>query len=151
MTFYQPAQMATITDVTASTLAPTVAQSGTTFVLDRAAGQAITLPSIDAGEVGTMFDFLVKTTITTNTTTIKVPSSAETMTGSAVVQSDSSNAVIAYKAGSTSDTVTLDGSTKGGIAGDIIRLKAVSTTLWEVLAITSATGAEASPFSATVS
>ena len=150
MTFYQPPVFETIVDVTTSTLAPTVAQSGATFVLDRAAGQAVTLPTIDAGEVGAVFNFLVKTAITSNSTTIKVPSSAETMTGSAIVQTDTSNAAIAFKAGSTADTITLNGTTLGGLVGDIIRLKAVSTTLWEVLVITSATGLEATPFSATV-
>lgn len=151
MSFYQPPAMVTVVDVTASTLAPTVAQSGATFVLDRAAGIAVTLPSIDAGEVGTYFDFLIKTTITSNSTTIKAPSASETMTGSCFTISDGAAAVLGYKAGSTADTVTLNGSTTGGIAGDMVRLKALSTTLWEVLALTSSTGTEATPFSATVS
>jgi hypothetical protein len=148
---YQPPVMNTVTNVTASTLAPTVANSGTLYVLDRAAGIAVTLPSIDSGEIGTKFRFLLKTTVTSNSTTIKVPSASETMLGNAVVQSDSSNAALAYKASGTSDTITLNGTTTGGIAGDIIEVVAVSTTLWMVDAVTSATGTEATPFSATVS
>lgn len=151
MAYITPFPRVTTSTVTAATLAPTVADNGTFYVLDRAAGIAVTLPSIDASEVGTTFKFLVKTTITSNSTTIKVPSSAETMAGIAYVVSDSSAAVLGYVAGGTADTITLNGSTTGGIAGDIVEVTAVSTTQWAAQVFTSATGTEATPFSATVS
>lgn len=152
MAFYQPPVFRTIVDVTASTLAPGIADSGTTYVLDRAAGQAVTLPAIDAGEIGTHYNFILKTTITSNSTTIKVPSAAETMTGTAFVRSDDAGApALAYRATTTSDTITFNGTTTGGLSGDIVQLTALSTTLWQVLIFSCATGTEATPFSATVS
>jgi len=152
MAFYQPPFMTTVSDVTASTLAPTVANSGTTYVLDRAAGIAVTLPSIDAGEVGTKFQFVIKTTITSNSTTIKVPSASETLNGLAlIVKDDAGTPAMGFKTGATDDTVSLNGTTTGGIKGDIIEVEAISTTVWLVKVLASATGTEATPFSATVS
>lgn len=151
VTYNTPMPRKTVSTVTAATLAPSVADNGTVYVLDRAAGIAVTLPSIAADKVGTSFQFLLKTTVTSNATTIAVPSAAETMAGSAVVMSDSSNAALAFKAGATADTISLNGTTTGGIAGDIIKLTAVSTTLWMAELVTSATGSEATPFAAAVS
>lgn len=148
---YQPPVMNTVTPVTAATLAPGIQQSGTTFVLDRATGIAVTLPAIDSGEIGVKYRFHVKTTVSSGAITIKVPTSAETMVGKAYVISDNSAAVLGYVAGATADTINLDGSTQGGIKGDWIEVEALSTTVWRVNVLTSATGAEATPFAATVS
>jgi hypothetical protein len=150
MAFINPAGPITVTTVTSSTLAPTVADSGTLYHLDRAAGIAVTLPTIAAANVGTSFRFHVKTAVTSNSTTIKVPSSAETMSGIAYVVSDNSAAVLGYVAGATADTITLNGTTLGGLVGDMIEVTALTTAIWGVRVLTSATGTEATPFSATV-
>lgn len=50
-----------------------------------------------------------------------------------------------------SDTITLNGTTTGGQAiGDIIELIDIATDKWFVLGITTTSGTEATPFSATV-
>ncbi len=51
-----------------------------------------------------------------------------------------------------SDTITLNGTTTGGQAiGDVIDLIDIATDKWMVLGFTTTSGAEATPFSATVS
>lgn len=151
MTFYQPPVMRTVSTVTASTLSPGIADSGTLYVIDRAAGVTVTLPAIDSGEIGVNYRFHIKTTITSNSFKIQVPSASEAMSGTAFVISDDTAAGKGFATASTSDTITMNGSTTGGIAGDTIMVTALSTTLWGVRVLMSATGTEATPFSAAVS
>lgn len=137
-------------DATASTLAVTQAtHAGRTVTLNRAAGIAVTLPA--ATGTGSVYKFLIGTTVTSNTTTIKVADATDVMTGTAYVVSDGAAAVLGYRTGATSDTITFDGSTTGGLLGDIVILEDVGANLYSVLVFSAATGTEATPFSATVS
>jgi hypothetical protein len=136
-------------NATASTLTVTQAtHGGRATTLNRAAGIAVTLPA--ASGSGTVYEFVIGTTITSNTTTIKVANSSDTMTGSAYVISDNSAAVLGYKTGASDDTVTLNGGTLGGLKGDTVRLVDVAANLYAVQVFSQATGTEATPFSATV-
>lgn len=139
-------------NATAATLAVTAAaHAGRVVTLNRAAGIAVTLPN--ATGTGAVYSFFVGTTITSNTTTIKVNRTADTMAGTAYVVSDNAAAVLGYRTvtgASASDTITLDGSTTGGLVGDIIRATDVAANLYMVEVLTAATGTEATPFSATV-
>jgi hypothetical protein len=74
------------------------------------------------------------------------------MTGVALFASDNTaDASVAFETASTTDTITMDGSTKGGIKGDRIELQDIADNLWYVRVIGSATGTEVTPFSAAVS
>lgn len=138
-----------VVNCTASTLAVTLASHDKKIVtLNRAAGIAVTLPA--ASGSGAVYTFHINTAVTSNTTTIKVANASDVMTGKAFVISDGAAAVLGYAAGASDDTITLDGSTTGGLKGDVIVIKDVATNLFHVLAHTSATGSEATPFSATV-
>lgn len=137
-----------VADATASTLAVTVADhDGKVVTLNRAAGVAVTLPA--ASGSGAKLFFVVGTTVTSNTTTIKVTGN-DTMTGLAIQSLDGGNTVQAYETASDSDTITFDGSTTGGIKGDVVELTDIAADLWLVRVTGSATGSEATPFSATV-
>jgi hypothetical protein len=139
-----------IVSATAATLTATAAShAGRTVLLDRAAGQAVTLPA--ATGTGNSYRFFVKTTITSNTTTIKVADATDVMAGVAIVANDSDASASIFETASTSDTITFDGSTTGGILGATVELQDVATNLWSVRVIGAATGSEATPFSATVS
>ncbi len=118
-------------------------------VLDRAAGQAVTLP--EATGSGNVYKFFVKTTVTSNTTTIKVRDAATTMAGNAIVLQDAGDTMVGFEAGATADTVTLNGSTLGGLKGQLITITDVAENLFMVESVGAATGVEATPFSATVS
>lgn len=139
-----------VVNATAATLAVTqAAHAGQTVTLNRAAGIAVTLPA--AAGTGAVYRFFVGTTVTSNTTTIKVSSAAETMTGVAIVLQDAGDTAVAFETAGTSDTVTLNGTTTGGILGDLVELIDVAANLYYVRVTASATGTEVTPFSATVS
>lgn len=124
------------------------AHGGTTITVNRAAGTTLTLPA-SSGD-GSVFDIVVGTTITSNSTIVKVANSTDVMTGTAIMGQDAADTAVLFETAATSDTITLNGSTTGGIKGDRIRVQDVSSGLWHVSVIGSATGTEATPFSATV-
>ena len=139
-----------IVSATAATPSATRADpSGRTVVLDCAAGQAVTLPAATGS--GNSYKFFVATTITSNSTTIKVVDATDVMAGVAIVANDSDNSASIFETASTSDTITFNGSTTGGIKGAVVELQDVASNLWAVRVVGAATGTEATPFSATVS
>lgn len=121
---------------------------GRVIAINAAAGCAVTLPN--ATGTGSVFRFFIGTTITSNSTTIKVNNATDVMSGRAFVISDGAAAVLGYATAASSDTITLNGTTTGGIAGDTIEIIDVSPGIFQVKVLTSATGTEATPFSATV-
>jgi hypothetical protein len=133
----------------ASLTVTSAAHSGRTVLLDRAAGQAVTLPA--ATGTGNSYKFFVLTTITSNTTTIKVADATDVMAGVAIVANDTDASASIFETAADSDTITFDGSTTGGILGATVELQDVATNLWSVRVVGAATGTEATPFSATVS
>jgi hypothetical protein len=133
----------------ASLAVTSAAHSGRTVLLDRAAGQAVTLPAATGS--GNSYKFFVLTTITSNTTTIKVVDATDVMAGVAIVANDTDASASIFETAADSDTITFDGSTTGGILGATVELQDVATNLWSVRVVGAATGTEATPFSATVS
>lgn len=134
--------------ITASkTLSP--ADAGTTLVLNAAAGLTITLP--DATGSGYAYKIVIGTTVTSNDYIIQVANGDDVMTGLALSAADGGNTVNGWETASTSDTITLDGSTTGGLVGDVIELIDCADNTWSVQARTASTGTEATPFSAAVS
>ncbi|MHB8172715.1 MAG: hypothetical protein ACYDG6_14495 [Thermincolia bacterium] len=139
---------ARVVNVTAATLAVTeAAHDGKVVTLNKADGIAVTLPAATGS--GAKLHFVVGTTITSVGTTIKVTGN-DTMTGTAIVCNDTDNSVSGFETAADSDTITLNGSTTGGIKGDSIELVDIATDLWFVRVNSSGTGTEATPFSATV-
>lgn len=122
--------------------------SGTTVVVNAAAGLTLTLPA--AAATGREYDIVIGTTVTSNNVVVRVANSSDVMTGVCIFGQDAGDTVVLFETASTSDTITMNGSTKGGIKGDRIRLKDVADNLWSVQIIGSATGTEATPFSAAV-
>lgn len=138
-----------IANVTASTLTVTRdSHDGKIVTLNRAAGIAVTLPA--ASGSGASYRFFIGTAVTSNSTTIKVANSSDTMRGNAIVGQDAGDTVVLFEAGATADTITFNGTTTGGLVGDWVELDDVATNLYFVRVIAAATGTEATPFSATV-
>jgi len=139
-----------LVSATAATLSATSADhSGRTVLLDRAAGIAVTLPAATGS--GNSYKFFVATTITSNSTTIKVADATDIMAGLAIVANDSDASASIFETAADSDTITFNGSTTGGIKGATVELQDVASNLWSVRVVGAATGTEATPFSATVS
>jgi hypothetical protein len=134
---------------TVATLAMTKAEhAGRLIILDRAAGIAVTLPP--ASGSGAVYRFFVKTTITSNTTTIKVANASDSMLGMALTFPDDAAPVGGWAVTANDDTITINGSSQGGYLGDQITITDVATNLFMVLACLRQTGTEATPFSASV-
>jgi hypothetical protein len=118
------------------------------LTVNKADGCAITLPAATGG--GSSFRVFIGTTITSNTSTIKVANGSDTMVGFGTIFQDGGDTAIHFEIGGTDDTLTFNGSTSGGIKGDMIELVDIATNLWYVREILSGTGAEADNTSATV-
>ena len=135
--------------VTGATLTCTKdVHAGRTTVISAVAGCAVTLPA--ATGTGSVYRFVIGSTITSNSTTIKVANTTDVMTGRAFVVSDNTAAVLGFATAAASDTITLNGTTLGGLAGDHIEIIDAITGTFAVRVFTAATGTEATPFSATV-
>ena len=135
-----------ITTLTASASLSAAAHAGQTIVVNAAAGATLTLPAATGS--GNKY---VITTIADQTGDLVVQVTGnDTMQGVAYLGNDSAGASCFYTA-DTSDTVTLDGSTQGGLKGARVELTDVAADVWNVMVYSEASGTEATPFSANVS
>lgn len=123
--------------------------NGPLLYFNVAAGATVTLPA-SAGN-GDTYRFMVHTTVTSNSAKIQVANATDVMQGMILTCQDSGDTVVGWETASTSDTITLNGTTTGGIKGDYIELEDSVSGFWRVRGTTSATGTEATPFSAAVS
>lgn len=136
-----------IVNVTAATLAVAEAtHEGKTVTLNRAGGIAVSLPAATGS--GARYRFVVGTTFTT-AGTIKVTGD-DTMCGNAILAQDAADTAVMFEAGATADTITMDGTTTGGLKGAFATCEDIAADLWAVHYVSAATGSEATPFSATV-
>jgi len=139
-----------ITDATSATLTVTAAtHAGHTITLNRAAGVTVTLPA--ATGTGNKYTFYTGTTVTSNDNIIQVASASDVVQGAAWVAQDGGDTSVAFETASTSDTVTMNGTTKGGIKGDKIEIIDVASGEFSIQCFLTATGTEVTPFSAAVS
>lgn len=135
-------------NVTAATL--TVdrdSHAGAVVTVNRAAGTTITLP-VSVGK-GDKYTFVVGTTISSNNFIVKVANATDTMFGGVSISTDIAG--VTMLCGGTDDTITMSGSTTGGVAGSFVTLEDVAVGKWLVSGFLASTGTEATPFSATVS
>lgn len=137
-----------ITSWTAATLTVTAAaHAGHTIVSDLAATQTATLPAATGS--GNRYTFIVKTT-KTGDLVIQAASASDTMTGTALLFADGGDTTVGFATAAATDTVTLDGTTTGGINGAVVKLVDIASGLWYVEVVSDASGTEATPFSAAV-
>ncbi len=137
-------------DLTGVSAAPTAAQSGTTFLLDKADGITVTLP---VPVVGIFYDFLVITDITSNSYKIITDAGTTLLAGAILANKDNTanKSWVATVAGSFISVIQAAASTNatGGLGGSWLRFTCVSATLWTVTGMTVAGGTPTTPFSAT--
>jgi hypothetical protein len=141
-----------IVDVTSAAVTITqAAHANRVVTLNRAAGITATLPAATGS--GDRYTFFVGTTVTSNNDIIKVADATDIMYGNIIANStgDTPDLAQPWPTAADTDTITLNGSTTGGIKGDFIALIDVATDTWSVQGVISASGTEATPFSATVS
>ena len=122
--------------------------AGRTVILSAAAGLTVTLPP--AKGTGHVYRFFVGTTISSNSYIIKVADNTDIMAGVCMTANDTDASASLFETAADSDTITLNGTSTGGIRGGQIELQDMATNLWRVMIVQAATTAEATPFSATV-
>lgn len=152
------AEIDRIADVSARTVTVTndttlvqATHEGKTVVVNKADGAAITLP---AASVGDKYTIIIGTTISSNSTTIKVANASDSFTGMAIAGDTDAEGATGYtwNADSGDDTITLDGAATGGVDGDKIEIECYAANKFNVFAkLTQSGGSEVTPFSATVS
>lgn len=119
------------------------------IVANAAAGLAITLPTATGS--GAKYKILIGTTITSNTTTIKVNNTTDAFVGFSEAVSDDPATVKGFIASPASDdTITFNGTTQGGYVGDYVEIIDYAAGAFFVRVVGKQTGTEATPFSATV-
>lgn len=129
----------------------TAAQSGRVILVDDAAGLDFTLPAISASEVGTKFEFLVTTSITSNSFRVTAASGDLLRGGIAMFDFDAAYTApqgAYYTPDESNDLImTMNGTTTGGKKGTKITFTAISATGWFVSGIAFGDGVLATPFS----
>ena len=116
------------------------------MVLGVASGATVTLPA--ASGTGNIYRFFVSTTVTSNNYIIQVANGDDTMAGVAIVANDGDNSASIFETAATSDTITMNGTTTGGLLGATAEIQDVASNVFSVVLRGAATGSEATPFSA---
>ena len=112
------------------------------------AAATLTLPAATGS--GNEYRFIVSVVNTSNYV-IQVTGD-DTIDGSVILHQDSANTVVSFNTVAASDTITLNGTTKGGVSiGDELTLIDSLANQYTVKGVLTASGTEATPFSAAVS
>lgn len=120
--------------------------AGAVVILDNATGKTITLPaSSGKGDVYTVY---IKTTVSSGNHVIQVANSTDVMNGGVSLSTDIGGTNMLASA--TSDTITMNGSTTGGLAGSWVRFTDAVSGFWMVEGFLVTTGTEETPWSAAV-
>jgi hypothetical protein len=120
--------------------------SGNVLIGNAAAGMTVTLPA-STGK-GDRYKVLVGTTISSNNFIIQVANSTDVMIGAVGLTTDIAGTVIPTS--STTDTITMNGTTQGGVRGSYVEFVDVTAGFWLISGNIVCTGTESSPFSAAV-
>lgn len=133
--------------VTAATTLNRDSHAGNVVVLNSTTGRIITLPaSTGKGDVYTLF---ISATVSSGSHVLVVSAgTTDSFGGGVSISTDIAG--ITMLAAADSDTITMSGSTTGGVVGSWLRVKDVAAGKWMLEGFLASTGAEATPFSAAV-
>jgi len=132
-----------VASITASTYAPAAQESGTTFLLNRAAGIVVTLPE---AAVGLNFRFVVGTSVTSNADSIDC-ASGDFLLGVVNLGAEDGAADAFGGDGAADLSLDMNGGTTGGLVGSEVEVTAVSASQWVIRGSLLGTGTVATPFS----
>lgn len=135
-----------VNEITAATTLTRDAHAGRTIVLNSTTGRIITLPA--ATGTGATYTIVIAATVSSGSHVIRVASSADIIQGTISIATDIAGVTCPTVA--DTDTITMSGSTTGGVRGSLIELQDIATGVFAVRGSLVSTGAEATPFSAAV-
>lgn len=154
----------TIVEITSSTTLNPVAHAGRIISVGGtlAANVVLTLPAINtsanvsssgpgndpntANNEGVVYTIWVPTTIATSSLKIGTDSTDKFVGTILGVDTDSSNALVAYTAGASDDFINFNGTTTGGVAGSWVQIVAIAANKYMVNGIALGSGTVATPF-----
>jgi hypothetical protein len=120
--------------------------AGKTVRFNKADGVTATMPNaIGSGDV---YTFFVETTITSVGAIIQAASANDVFQGGVAISTDIAG--VTMLAGTTTDTITMNGTTTGGLSGSFVKLTDIAEGIFLVEGFLNSSGAEATPFSAAV-
>jgi hypothetical protein len=123
--------------------------NGRTILLDTLTGSVATLPAATGS--GARYRFVVSVLATSNSHVVKVANATDIFVGQALVAQDGGDTSVMFDTAADSDTITLNRTTTGSvIRGEVIEVEDIASGIFAVFVRVSATGSEATPFSATV-
>ena len=102
-----------------------------------------------ANNYGATYNFVLSTTVT-GSFIVKVANASDTIVGTAII-GEGTTSMAVFSTATASDTITLNGTTTGGVGGASVKATVVGANRYKVEVESGATGALATPFSATVS
>ena len=135
-----------ISTVTAATLTVTPDSNGQIINLSRAAGVTVTLPAATGSNA--VYTFETATSVTSNNNVIQVANATDVMNGFASVAGTTGSVFSTLPA---SDTITMNGTTTGGLIGSHVQVTDIAAGYYLVQASLVGSGTPATPFSAAVS
>lgn len=136
-----------VINTTASALGLTQVLHGNRAVtISSATPIAITLPTSSGS--GTKYRLVVMVAATATQHTIKIGTTGEVFQG-VVFNKSTTTTTTGYAATATDNTLTLNGTTTGGVVGDEYELTDIKTGFWQLRGLTAASGAAATPLSHT--
>ena len=120
------------------------------------AGRILLMGEVGGDAACTFTLKFIVSVVNTSNYVIKVADATDTIDGSVVVTNDSTDggtaSLISWPTLAATDTITLDGTTTGGVnIGDYVLLTDIATNQYTVSGLLNASGTEATPFSASVS
>jgi len=154
----------TIVEITASTTLNPVAHGGRIISVggSLAANVVLTLPTINtsanvsssgpgndpntANNEGVVYTIWVPTTISTSSLKIGTNGTDKYIGTILGVDTDSSNALVAYTAAASNDFINFNGTTTGGVAGSWVQIVAIAANKYMVNGIALGSGSVATPF-----
>lgn len=128
--------------LTASTTLDFASYVGKAINLSAAAGLTATLPAATGS--GEELDFHVITTVTSNNYVITAGGS-DVLNGAVALATDIAGVTV--PAAVTDTTLTMNGTTKGGVAGTHVTCRDVASGVWHVSGVLVSSGTEADPWS----
>ena len=132
--------------VTAAATLSDDAYAGRTINLNSTTGRTITLPAATGS--GAAYTIFVGATVSSGS---HVVAAAGTDVIQGVVAIATDIAGVSVPTASDTDTITLNGTTTGGLKGWRVICDDIAADVWAVNVMSEASGTEATPFSATVS
>jgi len=118
------------------------------LVFKHAAGVIATLPA--ATGTGDVYKFYVGITVTSNSYKIKVANATDVLQGMSISPADTDVTERGWETLPDSDTITMNGTTTGGVKGDFIEIVDIASGLFYVKMFLSSVANGVTPFSAEV-